>query len=187
MNNPLALARSFAVVIPTLVLAGALLGCAAGPSMCMGGVASAPRSTLESKGESHAHASKPPAERHVFRLDFVVSTTEVSKPVASSTYTLNLEEERSGELHLGNNIALSSQARQDVGLKIHCVYEMVGDDLLLHNSTEMSSFDDPPSIRKISTSGDAVVAPGKLALIDSLEDPTTHRRYEVAVTATKLR
>lgn len=187
MNHSLALARSLAAMTATLALAGALLGCAAGAATCRESFASAPRSTLENKGESRARGSKPVAERRVFRLDFVVSTTDASKPVSSSTYTLNLEEERGGELHLGNNVALSSSARQDIGLKIHCEYEMVGDDLLLHNSTEMSSFDDPPSIRKIATSGDAVLVPGKLALIDSLEDPTSHRRYEVAVTATKLR
>ena len=167
MNNPLSRIQSLALVIPSLVL----LGCAAQPSMCAkGGI-----------------AQRAPEQRRVYRLDFVVSTTEASKPVASSTYTLNLEEQRSGELHLGSNVALSAQARQDVGLKIHCSFEMVGDDLLLHNATEMSSFEDPPSIRKIATSGDGVVTPGKLALIDSLEDPVSHRRYEVAVTATKLR
>jgi hypothetical protein len=174
MNNPLAFARSLALLLPML----ALIGCAAQPSMCAASVASMPK---------QARAPRPPEQRRVFRLDFVVSTTDASKPVASSTYTLNLEEEHGGELHLGTNVALSAQARQDVGLKIHCSYEMVGEDLLLHNSTEISSFDDPPAIRKISTSGDGVVTPGKLALIDSLEDPVSHRRYEVAVTATKLR
>jgi hypothetical protein len=187
MNNPLALARSLALLIPALALAGTTLGCAAGPLSGAACPASASRTGAGFAGEMRGRASRAPEQHHVYRLDFVVSTTETSKPVVSNSYTMNLEEEHGGELHLGTNVALSAQARQDVGLKIHCSYAMIGDDLLLHNSTEMSSIEDPPTIRKIATSGDAVVAPGKLALINSLEDPMSHRRYEVAVTATKLR
>jgi hypothetical protein len=186
MNNPLALGRSIAVLISTVAVAGTALGCAA-PLAGAACPASASRNGVGSTADMRDRAPKPPEQHHVYRLDFVVSTTETSKPVVSSSYTMNLEEEHGGELHLGTNVALSAQARQDVGLKIHCSYALIGDDLLLHNSTEMSSIEDPPTIRKIMTSGDAVVAPGKLALINSLEDPMSHRHYEVAVTATKLR
>ena len=56
----------------------------------------------------------------------------------------------------------------------------------------MSSVDEagaagPVAIHKLSTSGDALVAPGKPALISSIEDPTGHKRYQLTVTATKLR
>ena len=40
---------------------------------------------------------------------------------------------------------------------------------------------------KVSMRGSSVVSPGKPALLASAEDPTTHRRFEVTVTATKLR
>ena len=168
--------QSLSTLLASLVLSGALLGCAASPPAF--GVAT---------GAGRAQAAKRPEPGHVYRLDFVVSSSDASKPVSHSSYTMNLEEDRSGELHLGTNVALSPQARMDVGLKIRCSYAMVGDDLLLHNATEISSFDDPPTVHKIATSGDALVAPGKLALVNSLEDPVNHRRYEIEVTATKLR
>ncbi len=174
MNHPSSDLPRLSVLLSSLALSGALLGCAATPPVA------------PSAG-GHATAMKRPEAGHVYRLDFVVSSNDASKPVSRSTYTMNLEEDRAGELHLGANVALSSQARMDVGLKIHCSYAMVGDDLLLHNATEMTSFDDPPTVRKIATDGDALLAPGKLALVNSLEDPVNHRRYEVEVTATKLR
>jgi hypothetical protein len=174
MNPTLPHLQGLSTVLSSLVLSGALLGCAASPPAV-------------AVAEGHGHATKRPEAGHVYRLDFVVSSSDASKPVSHSSYTMNLEEDRPGELHLGTNVALSSQARMDVGLKIHCSYAMVGDDLLLHNATEMSSFDEPPTVRKIATSGDALLAPGKLALVNSLEDPVNHRRYEIEVTATKLR
>jgi len=127
----------------------------------------------------------PSAERRVMRFDFVVSSGEAGKPDSSSHYELSLEEDHTGEVRIGSNIALSGQARMDTGLLIRCSFATEGDKLLLQTSTEMTSPEEGSAIRKIVANGNALVAPGKPALVASLEDPGSHKRYQVTVTATK--
>ncbi len=142
-----------------------------------------------------AHA---PQERHVYRVDFVVAANEPGKAPTTSAYTLNLEEWDNGELHLGANVPLGANTsnapapRQDVGLKIKASLHAIGDDIVLRDIVEMSNTDDttpqtPATIHKISTQGDAVMRAGQSALVASLEDPITHKRYQVSATATRLR
>src|SRR4051794_33379538 len=87
----------------------------------------------------------PPEERHVYRVDFVVAANEPGKPAQSSAYTLNLEEHDIGEVRMGTNIAISPQARQDVGLKITAHLYSVGDDLLMRDEIEMSGTEETSS------------------------------------------
>ncbi len=171
-------------VATTLVLFGPLLGYEA---------------AVHASSTASAPASKP---RHVYRLDYAVSVSEPGKAAVTSGYALNVEEGQSGDVHAGANIPLQTSSssssttlsapRQDVGVKIHCQVTRAGNDLVLHNNAELSAPDardglGPTAIRKISASDDVVVAPGKTALVASIEEPVSHARYEVTVTATKLR
>jgi hypothetical protein len=126
-------------------------------------------------------------DRHVYRVDFVVAATDPGKPVQTSTYTLNLEEYENGQLRLGSNVQLTPQSRQDVGLKISASLRPRGDDLLLRDEIEMSGLDDPGTIHKITTEGDALLRTGQQTLVASLEDPLSHKRYQVSASATRLR
>jgi hypothetical protein len=168
--------RSFIVpaVAATLVLSGPLLGYAAG---------------------RHPSASPKPSH-HVYRLDYVVSVTEAGKPTLISNHTMSVEDGNSGDLHAGANIPLGGgpgpSPRQDTGLSIRCHLTRLGEDLLLHSTTEMSnpqpaSEQGPWSIRKITANGDVVASPGKPAVVASVQEPVSGARYEVTVTATKLR
>ncbi len=132
---------------------------------------------------------RPPEPRHVYRLDFTVAANDLGKAPQSSAYTLNLEEHDTGELHVGNNVSLGAQGtpRMDVGLKIRANVSSVGEDLVLRSDVEMSGTDDATSIHKISANGDALLKGGKPALVASLEDPSSHKHYEVTATATMLR
>ena len=134
-------------------------------------------------------AARPPPDRHVYRLDFVVAANDSGKAPQSSAYTLNLEEHDTGELRVGSNIAFGTgpAPRQDVGLKIRANLSAVGDDLVLRSDVEMSGSDDASSIHKVSANGDAVLKGGKPSLVASLEDPLSHKHYEVTATATMLR
>jgi hypothetical protein len=152
-------------------------------------------------GES-ARGDRSAESHHVYRLDFVLTTADVGQPATSSSYTLNLEERQSGEVRMGRNVALSpSSARIDVGLKIWCSYRFEGADLVLREQTEISALDEPgpstgvrdvppaagPStIHKVSSSSEAWVVPGTPTLVASMDEPGTHKRYQVTVTATKL-
>ena len=129
-----------------------------------------------------------PAPQHVYRLDYTITEVAAGKPAETSAYTLTLEEQDVGELKLGKNMALRpSNARVDVGLKIQAHYTTIGNDVLLQSDVEVSAAEDPTTIRKIAARGDALVTPGKPALVSSLDDPAAHKRYEVNVTVTKLR
>jgi hypothetical protein len=145
-----------------------------------------------------ASAPSPSKPHHVYRLDYSLSVTEPGKAAVTNGYVLNVEEGQSGDVHAGANIPLQTSSssmaspRQDVGVKLHCQVTRVGGDLLIHNNTELSGPDEHAdqgarAIHKISGSGDAVVTPGKSALVTSIEEPVSHTRYEVTVTATKLR
>ena len=170
-------ARSF--VLPGLaaivVLCGPLLGYAVGARPKAGGT---------------------PQSHHVYRLDYLVSVTEVGKAASTSRYTMSVGENEHGELRAGANVPLSSSSstspRQDVGLLLRCQVARAGEDLIMHQITEISGTDDrgeqgPRTIRKVTMNDDAVATLGTPTVIASVEEPATRARYEVTVTATKLR
>ena len=127
--------------------------------------------------------------RHVYRLDFVINESDEGKTPTATTCTLNLEEKRGGEIKLGNNISLPGKGnlRADVGLMLHASVTSAGDDLLVDDDVEITAAKDAQSFRKMSAKGNALVTPGKPALVASVEDPISHKRYQVMLTASKLR
>ncbi len=141
---------------------------------------------------SPVHDAAPPARRaaQVYRMDYIISSKDPTAPAASSNaYTMVLEEDRSGEVMVGSNVPLSgSQARTDVGLKLHGHFVRAGeDDVMIETRIEMSSSEEAAGIHKLTAVTDAFVAPGKPTVVASLDDPASHKRYQVSVTATKVR
>ena len=136
--------------------------------------------------------SKEPEERHVYRVDFQVASNDPGKPAQTSAYTLNLTEWGGGEVRMGSNVALPTAARVDVGLRISLrLSPMTHDELMLSDTVEMTALDEPSApdkpIHKVVMNGDAVLRPGARALVASLEDPTSHRHYELTAAATMIR
>jgi hypothetical protein len=141
---------------------------------------------------SPAFGDEHPRQEHVYRLDFVVSENEAGKAATSSSYTLNLVEHTAGQIKMGTNVALpggspGSTMRVDVGLFLRARFSSVGDDLLVESDVEISAAKDAQNIRKLSAKGNAQVIPGKPALLASVEEPMSHKRYQITVAATKLR
>ena len=173
-----------------LFSAFAISGCAVHP---MG--ASPPLSSATASTPSHADQKY--VAGHVYRLDFAVSTNDAATlPAGPSggTFTMNLEENRRGQITTASNVALtpSGGSRVDVGMKVKAMFYTVGDDILIESDAELSSAESgapgqPSTIRKISATGEALVSPGKPTLIASAEDPQGHSHYQLMVTATKLR
>jgi hypothetical protein len=137
-----------------------------------------------------ASAPPPPKlarEGRVYRLDFTLAATEPGKPPTSSAYSMNVEERSHGELRVGSNTAVAPGGpRQDVGLVLRAGARASGDALLLETTTELSQSEEQGAVRKLAMRGDVLVAPGATAPVASLEDPTTHRRWALTVTATRL-
>jgi len=147
-----------------------------------------------------AAAPRPAAhERMVYRFDFGLTATDgtgAGTAPTTSTFTLNLQEGDKGEVHVGKNVALSSGTattggpssggpRQDVGLKVAAQFRAVGDEPLLDVSLEMSAFEPPSTIRKVVAKSDTLAFAGKPVLVTSLEED--HKRYQLTVTATRVR
>jgi len=126
--------------------------------------------------------------RHVYRLDFVIGESDDGKAPSTTTCTLNLEEKHGGEIKLGSNISLpKTNTRADIGLMLHASFTTMGEDLLVDSDVEITAAKDPQTFRKLSAKGNALVTPGKPALVASVEDPISHKRYQVTLTASKLR
>jgi len=141
---------------------------------------------------SVAFAQQRDDQTHVYRLDFTVAESDGGKAPTSTSYTLNLEERHSGEIKVGTNVALSGPApgatmRADVGLRLRASFTTVGDDLLVDDEVEISATQGSQTFRKMAATGNALIAPGKPALVASVEDPIGHKRYQVTVRATRLR
>lgn len=141
---------------------------------------------------SVAFAQARPEDAHVYRLDFTVAENNGGKTTSSSSYTLNLEEHRTGEIKVGTNVALAGPApgatmRADVGLVLRASFTSVGDELLVEDDVEISAAEGAQTFRKMSSKGNALIAPGKPALVASVEDPVDRKRYQVTVRATRLR
>lgn len=164
-------------------------------ALALGGCA--PRETCPAVTTAAApHA--PPTDRAVYRFDFGLTTNDGTGAPTTSSFTLNLQEYDKGEVHVGKNVALSSASppapgpnggaggpRQDVGLKVAAQFRVVGGEPLLDTSLEMSAFDPPSTIRKVVAKSDAVATAGKPVLVTSLEED--HKRYQLTVTATRVR
>jgi hypothetical protein len=141
---------------------------------------------------SAASAEERPEPRHVYRFDFVVGEQDEGKVATSTTHTLNLEERQTGDIKVGVNIPLAGATpgatmRADVGVKLRASFVSAGDALLVDDEVEISVPKDSQTFRKMAVSGKALIAPGKPALVASVEDPISHKHYQVTVTATKLR
>jgi hypothetical protein len=174
----------------SLFIAVVTSGCAARPM-------STPPPLSSATSTTSSHTDHKYNAGHVYRLDFAVSANDAATSPAGpsgGTFTMNLEENRRGQITTGSNVALtpSGGARVDVGMKVKALFYMVGDDILLESDAELSSAESgapgqPSTIRKISATGEALVSPGKPTLIASAEDPQGHSHYQLMVTATKLR
>lgn len=141
----------------------------------------APSTSHASMNEHHGRDVGP-----VYRLDFTVVSDSDSVP--AHKLSMNLEEHSNGEVRSGMNVPLApSNARQDVGFLLKASYMMTGDDLMLVTDTELSAADDASRIRKLVTRSEALVAPGKPTMVALVEDAKTKTKFELDVTATKLR
>lgn len=137
-------------------------------------------------------SSGPPAPASFYRFDVSIAGVDAS-PV---TYTLVLGEDRPGILRTGPNIPLAaasgSWSREQLGMDLDLSYMQHGGVLLVEGEFGISALVSPPSAAK-PTWGRleaknlfVPVTPGKPTQLASLYDVTTHRRYEVTVTAQRV-
>lgn len=144
-------------------------------------------------------AEKPPKPLLIYRVDFAVHEVENGKRVNTRNYTMLLAEGGTGRVRVGGQVpvAIGPGAMQvqymDVGLSIDCRLEERENYLTLRTGFEIRDLapeqegKDRPLLRTVRSDVDTAIPPGKPTLVSALDDTATKRRYELEVTATKIK
>jgi len=182
-----------------LMLTGWMLGVLVVTMVCFAGTAKA----QDAARDQHSSETLKPPEKavSVYRLEFAVREMEDNKKINSRSYTMLVEDGDWGRIRVGNRIPYNTGKDQfqyfDVGINIDCHLRDHGNYIMLENTSieissivkdESSTGGTPnPIVRQARSSVEPVITPGKPAVITSLDDVSSNHRYEVEVTATKVK
>ena len=142
-----------------------------------------------------------------YRLDFNIREMQDSRVVNTRAYSMNVEDGYRGNLKSGARVPVpvgvgpakeaSSFQYMDIGMTIDCRIRSRADYLSLDTTVEMTTIagseqmptapTSAPVVRSSRTVVPAGVIPGKPTIIASLDDPLGNRRFQIEVTATKLK
>lgn len=134
-----------------------------------------------------------------YRLDIVVNELEDSKKVNSRAYSVLVEGENWSKLRIGSRIPIQQQSGtvyMDVGLSLDCRLREGESGLSLEVILEMNSFAIPegaeerpatPPLRNFRTQTTSALALGKPTVVTSADDMASKRRFQVEVTASKVK
>jgi hypothetical protein len=136
---------------------------------------------------------------HVYRLDFSISELQGQKPLASHQYSMTINSGGVSDLKIGTRVPVATNNATrvqflDVGTSIWCRAEERAGGLVLTVRSDVSDMEMGDSVknvnqsrvRQVSINGSTVVAPGKPALIGSVDDPGSARQFRLQVTAVRM-
>jgi hypothetical protein len=150
----------------------------------------------EKSKEAATTEQKPVAE---YRIEFTVREIEDGKRLNSRNYMMVVEDGDWGKIRLGNRVPYKSTENQfqyqDVGMNIDCRPREREDSVALVIHVDFSSLAPQtemaptfnPVFRTERTDVGSVVTPGKPTLVATMDDVVTNRRFEIEVTATKVK
>jgi hypothetical protein len=154
-------------------------------------------SAQQEKGKEAATTEQKPVV--VYRIEFTVREIEDGKRLNSRNYMMLVEDGSWGRIRVGNRVPIVGEkglTYSDVGMNIDCHPRGREDSVALDIGVESSSVvaqeqprasDTNPVIRQQRSNITSVVTPGKPTLVATMDDVVTNRRYEIEVTATKVR
>ncbi len=143
-----------------------------------------------------------PREYAVYKLDFVIAELEDGKRVNSRSYSMMAQEKRSATINVSTRVPVPTTTAptpsinyMDVGLTLEYTVAEEGGMVVVNGRTRIDSFAEGqpigsvtmPVTRRVSADGQAAVTPGKPTIISSVDDVNSKKRYEVQVTATKIK
>jgi len=165
-------------------------------------------SAQEEKGKEVAAAEQKPVP--AYRIEFNVREIENGKRLNSRNYLMVVENDSRGMVRVGNRVPYQSGQTsekqvqfQEIRMNIDCHPRERGENVALAINLDFTSF--PPLIeegsggpivlrtesasvlRTESASVDPIVTLGKPTLVAGMDDVVTNRRYEIEVTATKVK
>ena len=157
-------------------------------------------SAQQEAGKASATMEQKPAV--AYRVEFNVREIENGKRLNSRNYLMVVENETRGMVRVGNRVPYQigqtgekAVQFQDIRMNIDCHPRERGENVALAINLDFTSFAPqtegalglPPVLRTESASVDPIVTLGKPTLVASMDDVVANRRYEIEVTATKVK
>ena len=152
-----------------------------------------------------AQEQKPPTSNGTYKLDYVFSELQDNKRVNARNYTILLRVMNKGVLKQGNRVPILVGEKEgtnqiqylDIGLSIDCrVRQELDSAIELETTADTSSIvaesqgsnrTGDPAIRQIRYDLENIVPLGKPTLLGSADEIDGTRRFQIEVTATKVR
>jgi len=143
--------------------------------------------------------TKPQKPLSAYRLEFTVQELDNGKRVNSRNYMVMAVEGNYARMRVGNRVPYQTAEKQyqysNVGMNIDCRPRENENGVGLEITVDFSSVAPPsetapsynPVFRSNRSEIQTVVALGKPTLVTSLDDVESNRRYEIEVTATKVK
>jgi hypothetical protein len=157
-----------------------------------------PASAQQEKGKEAATTEQKPAL--AYRIEFNVREIEDGKRLNSRNYMMVLEDGSNGRIRVGSDVAVpvgeKTQAKVELGMNIDCRPHARENSVALDfslESTNVVTSEKPiigtiqPAFRRQRSNISSLVTPGKPTLVASMDDVESNRRYEIEVTATKVK
>jgi hypothetical protein len=151
----------------------------------------------QEKGKESATTEQKPVV--VYRIEINVREVEDGRRLNSRNYVMVLEEGYYGSVRVGNRVPIIGEKGPqylDAGMNIDCRPRERGDGISLDIHVESLSAipqEQPqtatanPVFRQQRTNISPIVTPGKPTVVASMDDVLSNRRYEIEVTATKVK
>ncbi len=142
---------------------------------------------------------KQPKPFAVYRLEFAVRELQDGKRLNTRSYAMLLHEGLEwGKARVGNRVPITTGPNLfqyfNVGLNIDCRVREEEGYVLMDSTIEISSIVEEktvptgnPVVREAHSEVHTAVPPGKPTVISTLDDVSSNHRYEVEVTATKVK
>jgi hypothetical protein len=154
-------------------------------------------------------ADKPVSEPQIkqdrpvsyYKVEFVLRELQDGKAINTRNYLMTIENGDRGEAKVGARVPVTTGEHGqfqylDVGININCRVVGRDDYASLRSMIEISSFALPeqasggnsqPVVRQMRSDLAAVVPLSKQTVIGIIDDANSTKRYEIAVTATKMK
>jgi hypothetical protein len=136
-----------------------------------------------------------PAPLSVYRFDVSITNLDTDPKAPPATYSVVLDDEKSGTLEAGANVPLSpatggmQATRMNIGVKLGLRYRTApAGAIVVNGDFELTTADSASSFHRIRAEGATAIASGTASptQLASVYDPQTHRRYDITVTAHRV-
>jgi hypothetical protein len=145
--------------------------------------------------------SKPLGAYHV---EFMITELDDGKKVNSRTYSLVVQQGILNKLRIGGRVPIATSGGSnslpvqfqylDIGVNIDCTVQEREGFVLMSSTIDVSSMAQQreeqthqPVIRQMKSEVRTILSPGKPTVIRSMDDPTGKGRFQLEVTATKVK